>query len=80
MNEIIFHFLTQPFFYQMTVINYDFFLGRKLEKLEATVVCSQRPVSLLLPAHCRDGSQGDHSPGERVSAGPGQQGRQGVGL
>ena len=64
----------------MTVINYDFFLGRKLEKLEATVVCSQRPVSLLFPAHGRDSAQGNHSPGERVRAGSGQQGRQGVGL
>ena len=64
----------------MTVINYDFFLGRKLEELEATVVCSQRSVSVLLPAHGRDCPQGDHPPGERVREGPGQQGQQRMGF
>ena len=80
MNEIIFHSFSRAFFWPMTIINYCSLLsGRKLEELEATVVCPQRPVSLLLPAHGGDGAQGHHPAGERVRARPGRQGRQAVG-
>ena len=55
-----------------------FFAGWKLENLEAPLVCPERPVPVLLPAHRRERSQGHHPAGERQSEGGGgrEQGQQ----
>jgi hypothetical protein len=39
------------------------YAGRELEELEATMVCVDRPLSLLLPAHRRECSQGERPGG-----------------
>jgi len=40
-------------------LKYGMYAGRELEELEATMVCVDRPLSLLLPAHRRECSQGE---------------------
>ena len=53
------------------------FAGWQLEKLEAAVVRAERPVSLLLPTHGGERTQGDYPAGERVGPlprrGPGRE-------